>query len=322
MEYFIKKMWMSVILSILVLATTVTSTYAWYAMHRTNNVEEFSFNINGGASLKISTDGIHFYDSLSDLDVKKAVLNKRGISASGLDEKSIDKLFNINLKPITPKDYNVLSSGFEGIEGTFVNDYEYISFDFYLATNTLATADGSLSVNFTNSITLDSSDSYISTSILDFNNSQFPFEKESMSSNIRINAKNAMRLGLESYDVTDIGAKSSKTTPISTIYDFGGSAPNVNDGLYNFGGINASYNMALDVYNRMMDKPLTLPENDRNDVFLDSNTIISETEGFTSGKMKKFTAYLWLEGWDADCVTELSGSTFSFGLEMETIIKQ
>ena len=39
-----------------------------------------------------------------------------------------------------------------------------------------------------------------------------------MSSDIRINAKNAMRLGLESYDVTDIGAKSLNTTFIYTPY--------------------------------------------------------------------------------------------------------
>lgn len=42
MEYFLKKIWLSAILSILVLITGVTSTYAWYAMTRTNNVEDFN----------------------------------------------------------------------------------------------------------------------------------------------------------------------------------------------------------------------------------------------------------------------------------------
>lgn len=77
MEYFLKKIWLSAILSILVLITGVTSTYAWYAMTRTNNVEDFNFDIKGGNSLAISTNGIDFQDSLSSLDVKKQFFKKR-----------------------------------------------------------------------------------------------------------------------------------------------------------------------------------------------------------------------------------------------------
>ncbi len=319
MEYFLKKMWMSVILSIIVLVATVTSTYAWYAMNRTNNIDEFSFNINGGASLKISTDGVHFYDNLSDLDVKKAILNKRGIDTSGLNEKHIDNLFSIELNPVTPSDYTNLSSGFENIEGAGVNSYEYISFDFYLATNTLLPENSSLSVNFTNNYTFISSDSYIEKSLLDINNSQFPFERESLSSKLKINTKNAMRLGIESYDVVEIGGTS--VNPVSTIYDFGGDSPNFKNDVYNFGGINAKYNMALDVYNRLMGKNLSVPINNRKDIYFDRNEIVSSNEKFILGYMKKFTAYFWLEGWDADCITELQGSKFTFSLEMESIVK-
>lgn len=319
MEYFIKKVWMSVILSIIVLAATVTSTYAWYAMNRTNNIDEFSFNINGGASLKISTDGVHFFDNLSDLDVKKAVLNKRGIDTSGLDEKHINNLFSIILKPVTPKNYTNLSLGFEGIDGTVINSYEYISFDFYLATNTLVSSDMKMSVSFTDNITFATNNSSIDKTMIDVNNEQFPFDKESMSSSIKINARNAMRLGLESYDVTDIGSTTNNFT--TTIYDFGGNTPNIKDEVYNFGGINVPYNMALDVYNRMTGKDLSIPQNNRDDVLFDQNQIISQSEKFSVGKMKKFTAYLWLEGWDADCVTELQGSKFTFGLEMESFMK-
>ena len=319
MEYFLKKVWMSVILSIIVLVATVTSTYAWYAMNRTNNIDEFSFNINGGASLKISTDGVHFYDNLSDLYVKKAVLNKRGIDTSGLDEKHVNNLFSIYLKPVTPKDYTNLSLGFEEIDGAVINSYEYISFDFYLATNTLVSSDMKMSVNFTDNITFATNNSSIDKTMIDLNNEYFPFNKESMSSSIKINARNAMRMGIESYDVTDIGGTS--TNSVTTIYDFGGNKPNIKDEVYNFGGINVPYNMALDVYNRMTGKELSIPPNNRNDVLFNQNQIILSNEGFTSGKMKKFTAYLWLEGWDADCVTELSGSKFTFGLEMESVMK-
>lgn len=58
------------------LITGVTSTYAWYAMTRTNNVEDFNFDIKGGNSLAISTNGIDFQDSLSSLDVKKQFFKK------------------------------------------------------------------------------------------------------------------------------------------------------------------------------------------------------------------------------------------------------
>lgn len=46
-------------------------------MTRTNNVEDFNFDIKGGNSLAISTNGIDFQDSLSSLDVKKQFFKKR-----------------------------------------------------------------------------------------------------------------------------------------------------------------------------------------------------------------------------------------------------
>lgn len=36
--------------------------------------------------------------------------------------------------------------------------------------------------------------------------------------------------------------------------------------------------------------------------------------------MKKMTVCLWLEGWDADCITELQGEAFTFELGMSSSI--
>lgn len=317
MEYFLKKIWLSAILSILVLITGVTSTYAWYAMTRTNNVEDFNFDIKGGNSLAISTNGIDFQDSLSSLDVKKAILQKRGIDASGLSDDKVNSLLNIVLDPVTPKDYTSLDKGFQYVDNKDASDYKYISFDIYLASNN-DNKEEATSVRFSTINPVKASDKYVS---FDGENVNDESSLGKISDGVKMNVANAMRLALTTYDVclySDI--LNSSNNPHTTIYSIGGNAPNVKNNVYNFGGINTEYNLAVDLYNQRSENQISIPQNERNDLDYDTTEIISSNDGLYSGMMKKMTVYLWLEGWDADCITELQGEAFTFELGMSSSI--
>lgn len=78
--------------------------------------------------------------------------------------------------------------------------------------------------------------------------------------------------------------------------------------------------MAVDLYNQRSENKIAIPQNERNDLDYDTTEIISSNDGLYSGMMKKMTVYLWLEGWDADCITELQGEAFTFELGMSSSI--
>lgn len=317
MEYFFKKIWLSAILSILVLVTCVTSTYAWYAMTRTNNIEDFNFDIKGGNSLAISTNGIDFKDSLTSIDVKKAILQKRGIDASGLSDDRVNSLLNIVLDPVTPKDYTSLDKGFQYVDNKDASDYKYISFDIYLASNN-DNKEEATAVRFSTINPVIADDKFVS-----FEGTRVNDETVlgTISKGVKMNVANAMRIGLTIYDTcaySDI--LNANNNPHTSIYAIGGNAPNIKDDVYNFGGIDVPYNLAVDIYNQRSENKIVLPQNNREDIDYDTVEIISASDGLYSGMMKKMTVYLWLEGWDADCITELQGEAFTFELGMSSSI--
>lgn len=76
-----------------------------------------------------------------------------------------------------------------------------------------------------------------------------------------MNVANAMRLALTTYDAclySDI--LNSSNNPHTTIYSIGGNAPNVKNNVYNFGGINTEYNLAVDLYNQRSENKISIPK--------------------------------------------------------------
>lgn len=317
MEYFLRKIWLSAVLSILILVTCVTSTYAWYAMTRTNNIENFNFDIKGGDSLAISTDGVEFVDSLSSVDVKRAILQKRGISTSGLSEDKVDSLLNIMLEPITPNDYTDLSKGFKYLNNRESSEYKYISFDIYITTNN-DNFDRGTRVRLSTKNPIIAKNKFVDFKDLHVNDNT---SLGKISDGVIMNTANAMRIGLITYDVCKYSdLLNSSLNPKTTIYSIGGNKTNIIDGVYNFGGINSEYNLAVDLYNQRSDEKIVIPDYDRNDVDYDTVEIVSDSEGLTAEKMKKITVFLWLEGWDADCIDEIKGEKFTLELGMSSIV--
>ena len=88
-----------------------------------------------------------------------------------------------------------------------------------------------------------------------------------------------MRLALTTYDAclySDI--LNSSNNPHTTIYSIGGNAPNVKNNVYNFGGINTEYNLAVDLYNQRSENKISIPKNERNDLDYDTTEIISSND--------------------------------------------
>lgn len=314
MNYFIKKVWYSAILSIIIIVTAVTSTYAWYAMTYNNDIDEFDFTIGGTNSVLISADGKNFATSLSSYQIKQSIISKRGIDIEGLSESDLDKYMSeIKLDTITPIDYTNLSLGFENIT-TNSTSKNYLSFDLYLTSDYVDTTGYGQAIYFTsNDIILAQNKN------VNLNNYNINYHPVFGNINrVSMNIKDAMRIGISKSELVDISNLDSSVLE-TTIYTPGTEEASVTeDGVYSFGGINASPNVALNSYNSLLGTNLTLPKNDRRDIEIDCNKIIDETDGLVQDKMIKLTVYLWLEGWDADAFDIFKGSTFDFNLSFAT----
>ncbi len=100
MNYYLKKIYFSIMLSIVLVLTVVTTTFAWYATNQHTTIDTIDISITGqGYSLAtdkgiiLSVDGINFKNNLDSLDLKKAILLKKGYSnAFYLSEDEINQI--------------------------------------------------------------------------------------------------------------------------------------------------------------------------------------------------------------------------------------
>ncbi len=313
MKYFIRKVWISAFLGILIVVTACTSTYAWYAMNYVNDIDNFDFNINGSSSIFISNDGINFKAGLESIEVKRSILKNKNYSVDDMTNFQVEEEFKkLVLAPATPNDYHNLSNGFSFISNQESgSSFKYFNFDIYLSTDN----------EISQSIYYDTSQ-VISAENKRVNLGEFGIKNHptlgSLEQRIRVNVSNTIRIGVAKSEVVPVGYTSNLDTNNDIIYTIGKEEASINDGVYNFGGINAKPNIALEYFNHMTNQDLKIPENDRQDILFDGNQAVSVDEGLTKGKMIKLSIYVWLEGWDADCFDIFRSSSFNFSLAFST----
>lgn len=80
------------------LATAVTTTYAWFSLNDSAFIEGFDISIENTDNLLISTDGIHFKQSLNATDVIESINSLRE------EENKITQLSDIKFNAVTSKD--------------------------------------------------------------------------------------------------------------------------------------------------------------------------------------------------------------------------
>lgn len=308
---------MSATLIVIFLATAVTTTYAWYAMSYVNDIDIFDFNADSVPGLYISTDGINFKSELSSLEIKKAILEKRGTSTADMTEEAINTSFKaIQLTSTSPINYKSLDEGFYQLsDKSMVNSSSYLSFDIYLTTDKESSG---VEVFFRKNEIITSQNQLCNLADYGFNDYIHPVFGN-ISRSINLNLANAYRIGITNYQLTDIASFSTSAYADSKIYTQGSNEPTFTNGVYSFGGISTTPNLALDYFNREMETDYVLPDTDRIDYELNRNMIISSDEGLTKSKMIKLTMYIWIEGWDPDCFDFLKGNEFQFSFSFTTL---
>ena len=93
-----KKLYISVLTSILVLLTTVATTFAWVGVFANSTFEKFDFAIRSNDlkeySIEISLDGVNFYDSINFDDIKEQLLlNKFNDTNGPINRAPVSKIF-------------------------------------------------------------------------------------------------------------------------------------------------------------------------------------------------------------------------------------
>lgn len=247
MNYFIRKIYFSLFLSLLVVMTTVTVTFAFLTTNRNVYVDKFNMSIGGNGSdnarksgLVLSIDGTNFKTDLDGIDIKKAILMKKGYSqAISMNNDEVNNLYSkySGLLNLTPANYLNLSDGFHTLTGDTLTQEGYISFDLYVSTtNTNYSNQQYLSLYFSDDI-MSNCEAIDSDLLIDVEDIHPTLNK--IPDTIKVSAENAARLGIVTYQAQDKGNASALSNQISSqIFRFDDNKCNASlNGIYNFGGI-------------------------------------------------------------------------------------
>lgn len=289
MQTAIRKVYLSILTSIMVLITVVATTYAWVGIFTYSSLEGFNINLkvddaNKSYYLKISTDGINFKESVDLIDIQKQIMDNMGIEYESFidssDADAVDRYFNrtASLLPATTEVDEVTQSlkKFYAIEDTNKSDIfeetnRYFKFDLYLMVEPREGVSSSTNLN-ANIFLADIGNSLegtISTGLLPNGNlfSSSPSSEEFMYPLLKeiprefsIDSSYATRFALSIYNPILIDDTYTDQTPNkSVIYQGGTSVPSKNGDIYSLGGIlPEEYNMALKEFNNLYNKDLEI----------------------------------------------------------------
>lgn len=324
----IRKMYFSILTALLVLVTTITTTYAWFGIDFGHSIEDFEINFDSSSAegLELSLDGINYSSYITTEDVEKAILREKGISYNELTYKRKFK----EVASLRASSTGLNSENLNFVDMFNFSSNEYLNFTFYVRpsyivglednpTEGVFTRDHTIDVFFKDNDMIESE--YVDTHLINvINHPTFgPISRAS------VNPKNATRFALTKYEAIDKNQEYDDNSEYkTTIYNPGGDKITYNEvnNRYNFGGIvEDDKNVALQDFNMKFNKKLSVPyfASNRKDVNLDYNQIIdSRTDGLSIDRVMKFKFYFWYEGWDADCFEAVKNSKVSICLNLTT----
>ena len=138
-----KKLYISVLTSILVLLTTVATTFAWVGVFANSTFESFDIDIKlsnleeYGLEISLTGEEGTFSDTISSEEIKKAILKNWGYDDSIIQDDTYEALFNsLNMDQCTTVPYisddKIIRLGnFKDMEGNFTK--KYFKFDIYIS---------------------------------------------------------------------------------------------------------------------------------------------------------------------------------------------
>ena len=277
-----KKLYISVLTSILVLLTTVATTFAWVGVFANSTFESFDVIIKASAleeyGIVISATGEEgtFSDSISSTSIKRQILANWGYHDSEvMDDNRVNNLFSsLNMHqctntPVVNGNKIQKLGQFKTIEGN--DTRQYYKFDIYISSTRFYEKSSSSSFLL---------DAYLNPGLLQAKTKQYrllgtvPFPSSYVSPltdlpngirainggeeflEVNSNVASAARVAFEKYEVVERGVPSlyEGKEPISTIIYSGDSYnyPTYNEisNLHEFGGILPdAYNFAALYYN-------------------------------------------------------------------------
>ena len=279
-----KKLYISVLTSILVLLTTVATTFAWVGVFANSTFEQFDFNLKSshleeyGIEISLSGKEGTFSDSISGNDIKKAILLNWGYTEEDINYVGVNDLFtSLNMEQCTT--VPTISSGkivslgpFKTLDSTETRSLfkfdVYVSATQFYDSGNLSTYkldvylnEGLISGNVKKKILLNPftySQEY--TNPLSFEtlpNGINPILANTRITSARVNSRSVCRVGFEKYEVVNKYHPEEYTdtsTPVSAIIYTGDkynhpTYDSIND-VYEFGGIlEDDQNLAVGYYN-------------------------------------------------------------------------
>lgn len=338
MQNIIRKVYLSIMVSILCMITLVTVTFAWVGFLDFSSFEQFQINLNSseleeyGIEISLTGEDGSFGSSVDTIELKRNILINQGYSASDLpldtaeQRARIENLFkNINLVQCSAIPQNNTFSDFKDISNETTR--AYFKFDLYISAYH-AFESGEESEFYL--------DTYLTGNLLEgtketknlINEYTYPSDfvntasngitaNTKIKNNITIDSSSACRVAIQKYGVAtkyDLSYYDTNSDATDLIIYQGGTAMptyNPDTGVYSFGGImEDKYNLALYDYNKKYPtRAKTVPSDllSRKDIEFNpngGNQIIDSSkpeEKIGVNQMMKMTIYFWFEGWDADC---------------------
>ncbi len=351
MQTMIRKVYLSIMVSILCMITLVTATFAWIGFLDFSNFEKFEINLNGseleeyGIEISLTGKDGTFGSSVNSIELKKAILKNWGYSEDILSSKSDEEILslyrNLNLDqcsviPNADKSF----PDFVDISNQITKNY--FKFDLYVsAARTFDSGDVSeyyldayLKGNLLEGTKATRSMVNKYTYPSDFINSapNAILANTEIHKNVTVDSSSACRVAIQKYSVVDkyhpeqYDLNSNINELI--IYQGGSSMPTYDSDskVYSFGGImEDKYNLALYDYNmKYPEKAKTVPsqlltrgdkEYKANDQIINSS---KPEEKIGINQMMKMTIYFWFEGWDADCFEVIDCNPVTLNLNFST----
>lgn len=310
-----RKLVISLLTTALLLISFVTSTFAFIVISVETAVE-FDFNIEGYDGLLISLDGTNYQQDISSKQLKEHIAGSEeafdnllftGVTLKHDASKKIE--LDANNKALFVKD------SIDGTVHTYadaVANSDYLVFDLWLKAEISDSTRPSFDLKLTDKTGIDAEDYTVK---LD-NKLSTQTQDYASGDEITVNPANSMRLGLSNngvFTTYECNASAARAADLGSVAIEGGT------------GINDPAKNAMYTYynNLHILTPFTQASESDLEGFSDvknsytADVVDTFDYGTDSYNVIKLTAYIWLEGWDADYLATIPTSNISVDLCFE-----
>lgn len=279
MKQIIRKMYFSILTSILVLVVSVTTTYAWAGILSYSSTEQFVIHLDkvdhADFSIMISLDGKNFSEGISMSELRRNILENMDIDCSRYSDSVVNDVFSkIVMNPVSMQKNGLQMGPFVCLEditdqpqfnyqNTLVESSRakksYFNFDLYLTFDYTGAKDQATEelLNDNQSVLLSNANQLVVGPTKSIQLSKpYQFQDYFNQEEIRkttVNVSSAARVALTKYEVVERGHPEDATTISDLIIYQGGTAtPTKEADVYSFGGImNEKNNLAFTEYNNI-----------------------------------------------------------------------